>query len=254
MTQKESKLFTQILALVLESAIGVGVSLIYCFLSHDNAYQAIISVLLGIGTSCTIELFRISFKINAIRMENSNILSAIHDFQGEGKEHFLRTILKYGGKDISEEIVPIVWNKLILSANKTYKASNYLAFDKLCNQGWSKTAFEIQKLKKTATPKFIISKVFLLDDQINRANILKVTEEQKISGLHIKETELEGLLSDITTKKYVDGSSDVELDFGIYDDSIVLVWLLDKNKNFKGGKLVFDTKEVKKYVDLFSLL
>ncbi|BBJ23066.1 hypothetical protein [Candidatus Nitrotoga sp. AM1P] len=146
-----------------------------------------------------------------------------------------------------------VWNQLTWSLSKTYFATNYINYEHMYGNTRSKAIIATQRAKMLAEG-VTVSKVFIVkdEDEINSTEAKKTLALHRNEGIvdlfYIVKTDISNVLGEKLT------ITDDNLDFGIFDGSVVLCWHFDKNRKIKGGKLFFGENEVRPYREFANLL
>jgi hypothetical protein len=127
----------------------------------------------------------------------------------------------------------------------SYWATNYIDSRNIYATEWGKAALLIQNAKKTERT-VVIRKVFLVKDYAEMVVLSEHIEAQRNIGVdihYLRYDQVPALSGDIPS-----------VDFGIFDERVVLVWQLDETRSVTGGKLLFGPEHVDRHKKFFNAL
>lgn len=171
----------------------------------------------------------------------------------ETENQLLLQALKYSKGSIQPDRMPNVWKDLSWSMRNSYRATNYIEADAIFARGFADSVKAIHAAKKTAQ-NVAISKVFIVDNtsELTSDTFKKLITHHEKCGFDIKYITKQRIeqLGDLSAHQRQVGS----IDFGIFDNEIVLLWKLDRNRKFVGGEVLVGHTACQPYIAFFEAL
>jgi diamine N-acetyltransferase len=147
-----------------------------------------------------------------------------------------------------------VWIDELTRLRQSYCATNYIEADRIYKTDWANAALHIQNGKKTIKEGMDIRKVFLIEDESEIATIAAHLDRQRQVGIDIHFLPRKEVADDADLKDALDSRNVPSIDFGIFDDNMVLVWMLDEGRTLCGGRVLLGEEAVKRHRDFFEKL
>lgn len=227
---------------------GIIAALLNFVMFSNQDLQLWRSVISGIVTLFFVQLLRIIYKISEIKSNQNKILTSINP--DKFTWNYMKLILEHGEHKIDKDALPLVWAELILNTRNLYRATNYIKKENIYRQQWAKSRLLLQQAR-IECDNVEIQKVFIFWDEAEYKDSIDDIKEQKKSKIHLKYITLNQIVNDVTIKNH---SKIISLDFGVFDDKLVLAWELDEKRDFKNGYLIFEESQVKEYLNYFRKL
>lgn len=183
------------------------------------------------------------------RDESRRLTAILREGIAGGDE--LSTVLRYHDRGWPPSEAPKVWFDLLCRLQQTYSATNYIDSRHLYDTEWGKAALAIQNGKKRAGPSVEIKKVFVIDDPEEVAILSAHLERQREIGVNLQYIYHHEIAADPTLARGL--STLLSVDFGIFDESHVLVWRLEDRK-VGGVQVLFGRETVDRHRAFFDLL
>jgi L-amino acid N-acyltransferase YncA len=170
------------------------------------------------------------------------------------KDESVRYLLQYINRDLPKEQMLETWIDLLTQLRTTYCATNYINTDSVYTNDWGQAALLIQNAKKKAyNERVVIRKVFLIDKDEEIPMVSASLEEQKNIGVQIHYLP-HGLIKE---DPYLNGllrSKEIpSVDFGVFNEDIVLVWDL-KDREVSHGRVLVGREHAQRHTKFFEAL
>src|ERR1019366_156056 len=163
-------------------------------------------------------------------------------------------ILRAHKGQLTSDQMTDIWLYLLNRLNKHYYATNFIDSEKIYTTPWGKAALMIQTAKYIESSVFI-RKVFLIKNPDEIAVLSQHLEEQRKVGIDIYYLPIEEVKNDPSLCHLYGPEKPIpSIDFGIFDERIVLVWDLDANREVTGGRAVFEDQVIHEHRQFFGAL
>jgi uncharacterized membrane protein YeaQ/YmgE (transglycosylase-associated protein family) len=237
--------------------ISVVSGLIIGFLAFKTSSKSevtgLLSILVGlVGTvviNNLIEFYHQSRATKRLNTNLSNLLVKIGKFYHSAWE--LNQILRYGVTTFKREQIPNVWIELLWQMENRYYGVSYSDPDLWWSQAFSKLAIEIQKTKIIVN-KADIRRVFIYEDEAEKARISDTMREQYLAGIQVKYISRKSIEESYLLKQLA-GKIET-FDYALIDAKVAWLVTLDKNRKFKLGKALIDEALAANYQGFFDHL
>ncbi len=148
---------------------------------------------------------------------------------------------------INEHEMETRWLSLLHNLRSNYSATNYIR--NIYGKPLAQAALLVQKAKKVENKNVRIQKLFIFDGEDELISSAQFLEEQGSSGIEICYL----LKSELTSEMGRINNRDIHsLDFGIFDDKLILVWDLDAQRNVLEGRLLVDKEQIVRHKKFFE--
>lgn len=235
--------------------IGVGIAVFVISLViiklHPDWKDEVMLGLIGILLPMIVA-GRINLHTSIVELKESNVqLLNVLSTSMERSIPDIALITRYASADIPADEMPRVWSELSWLIQKNYRATNWMNPQKIYEESWGKSALAVQRVKaqcKCAE----IKKVLIVDnaEELQSAGLKKELLEQHHAGIKLRYLEHARLNTVLPLHRF----SDLQVDFGIFDDRYLLLWLVDKKRHLTGGKLIVDQEKIRAYSEYFDEL
>jgi len=153
-------------------------------------------------------------------------------------------VIRYGITTIPNEQVIDVVVQLMWRIKHRVLATSYVRPDVLWGRSYSILYHEIERAKIRVN-KASITRIFIVDTQEEFAQLRSVMLKHQEAGIKVKYIFKKKIDQTPTLKR---GAASVEsLDFDVFDDRLVLLVVMDKNRGPKCGKIIFGKEECERY-------
>jgi RimJ/RimL family protein N-acetyltransferase len=179
----------------------------------------------------------------------AQVLRAIQEYSSSRKFGLLR-IIDSLGLTITADRVPQIWRQLLWDVQKEYVATNYIR--NIYDEPWADAALAIQAAK--IQERLQVRKVFIVDDERELRRCLDLFHRQESAGVQARYLLKPRLSADpdlAAALKPIEG----QIDFGVFDQSLVLRWdLSPAERTVIGGAVLTVDHEVGKFREAFKSL
>ncbi len=155
--------------------------------------------------------------------------------------------------EVSAAEIDNIWNQLTWSLSKSYVATNYVNYLHMYGNARARAILATQRAKILAGT-VSVAKVFIVADdrEINSHDARQTLQMHRSEGI----ADLSYVLKPAIRTRLGDKFSvaDKDMDFAIFDDTVVLCWYYDEQRNIKTGRIFFGESEVKPFRDSFAAL
>ena len=165
----------------------------------------------------------------------------------------LQVVLRHQGPGFTLAEMTEKWLYLLNRLRESYWATNFIDSEKIYTTNWARAALLIQNAKKTEVNIFA-RKVFLIRDELEMLSLSEHIEEQRQIGVEIHHLPYDVFAQDVSLKRQLDSGDIPSIDFGIFDDRIVLVWQLDAARAVTGGSVLYGHEHVEQHKLFFKAL
>jgi RimJ/RimL family protein N-acetyltransferase len=175
---------------------------------------------------------------------------------GERIEHDenLHEVLRYARPNFRPDEMTENWLYLLNRLRDAYWATNYIDPHHIYATNWGKAAFLIQNAKRTETHVFM-RKVFLIKEDAEMLVLSEHLEQQRQIGIDIHYLPYELVEKDPELSTWLRPDGIPSIDFGVFDEKLVLVWELDMaTRLVKGGRVLFGRDQVERHKRFFRSL
>jgi hypothetical protein len=155
--------------------------------------------------------------------------------------------------EVSAAEIDNIWNQLTWSLSKSYVATNYVNYMHMYGNTRAYAILATQRAKILAGT-VTVAKVFIVADDRELSShdarqTLQMHRSEGITNLtYVYKANIRVRLGD----KFA--IADKDMDFAIFDDTVVLCWYFDEHRNIKTGRVFFGENEVKPFRDSFAAL
>ena len=149
--------------------------------------------------------------------------------------------------EISVQAMRPKWVDLIMCAKKSFCATNFITHDEVFIGEMANYALDAQALQVNLGR--TIQKLFIFENDSEFEVYKSQMTEQHGRGCDVRHITLKG-----TAKKTCEIIWP-HIDFGLIDEEVVLVWVLDQaDRSVQSGRILFDPKQVEEYRTCFATL
>jgi hypothetical protein len=194
------------------------------------------------------EAAKVRGTLRGIEESTSSLLKNIAD-RVERYEN-LSEVLRHERGGLTREELRERWLYLLCRLRLSYVATNYI--EHIYETNWARAALLIQNAKK-AESGVGIGKVFLIDHEAELLRLSEHIEEQKRIQADVHYMLYDAVRKDHVLAKQLNEHEIPSIDFGIFDDEIVLVWDLD-GREIRGGRVLFGASHVERHSTFFNAL
>jgi hypothetical protein len=221
--------------------LGVGSAYLTAYTSAEHTGEVLIAAVLFLISVVVGEMLVLDKTISELTDSNVRLREAFSRNLKLSVSDLAMLIekceVKIRAEDMSE-----MWSRLCWSVQERYSATNWQRMEGIYTKYWGKSALAIQR-----------SKAKLKD--VNIRKVLIVEDEQELKSEDLVLELMEQIDAKIQihyiTRAAIDADpmlnsrmNEVGYDFGIFDNLYVLEWLVDKNRNLKGGRLTMGNAEL----------
>jgi hypothetical protein len=197
------------------------------------------------------DLLLVRTEVGELRASNENLRNALSTILQRSIPD-LAFVIKHCSLHIPGDKMPAVWAELCWLVQDNYKATNWMLPESIYEQPWGKAALDIQCCKSWLNIANI-QKVLIVQNEteLNTPKLEKRLREQVEAGITIRYIEHAELSNLVPLKPLLDSET---IDFGIFDDRYILLWIVDKERHLTGGRLIVDQAQVAGYSNDFDQL
>jgi len=157
-------------------------------------------------------------------------------------------------QEIERDQMAKVWIELLWQLQDSFCATNFIKKEFFFAMPYAEHGLAVQAAKVQVHDK-LIKKLLIVKDEEELREIEQILDDQHKVGLRVKYL-FRSRIDDVpelaaALSKQGQG---LNIDFGIFDSDIVLLWFLDENRNFTGGRILCGEEQVKSYIDFFDAL
>lgn len=170
----------------------------------------------------------------------------------------LQRALAYGGRSLSADDADIAWRELTWLTRRMYCATNYIDPGTFYDNGHAENVVQLQKIKVSALPRFTLKKVMIWKDVTEKGSEVA----QKVLRMHQDPAipmQIKGILRDEITKSQplrecLQEKLENRLDFAIFDEMVVLIWHLDRNRKITSAEVLAGIEAARPFQHFFDTL
>lgn len=247
--------------ILLELAAGTGgfiIGWIYAMVYPGDDRMAWVVGMLGfIVCELMFKTIPLNDAISGIRTELGALNTRIESLH-DPDEHALFTMaLKYAGRDLNRLETEEAWKQISFRTRKNYCATNYIDMEEFYTKGIEDGMIALQ-LAKSRAEKLHTRKVFLFQSEREawkEYNVAAMKAHLGCDDLRIRYCIREDVVkgnTDDDLLKGIDGEENI--DFAVFDDSVVLVWHLDEQRKVEGGRVILGKTPAKNFTAFFRSL
>jgi len=190
--------------------------------------------------------------LERVKEEHAELLRLLRERIEHDRDAYY--ILRAHEGRLTQDQMTGIWLYLLNRLNRYYYATNFIDSEKIYGTPWGKAALMIQTAKYIESNVFI-SKVFLIRSPDEIAVLSQYLEEQRKVGVNIRYLPIEEVENDPSLcHSYGPGKPVPSIDFGIFDERILLVWDLNANREVTGGRTVFEEQVIDQHRQFFDAL
>lgn len=230
-----------------EIAAGVVVGYIsYAVSAPTSELAGMFGIMIGLITTLIvallIESYRHAQSINDTNLRLTTLTERIAQRHQDAWD--LAQILRYGATTIPNEQWVEVLMQLLWRIKHRLLATNYVSPTEGWGRAYGELYHEIQR-SKIKVSKVVINRIFIVDNQEELTQLRNIMARQYDAGINVKYI----LKKKIETTSLLKTSlaSIESFDFDVFDDKLVWLTLLDKNRKVKQGKILFGKEECEQY-------
>lgn len=246
-----SKIHRELLLKLVTLVIGLAVAfaMTYVFTDQPGVTKVILSLVTGCVGLLYVEFTRISLKLDEQDKRFVELTRVLSDksYVEARRASLLRSPCREL-KDMAN--VSEAWVSLLWSVAKSYQATNFIPNGKIYDSGYAKCALSVQSVKREVDG-IPVSKVFIVKDDTEHKEMALTMKKQQDLGFDVRVLRYEKIESSRQL------SFDVleSVDFGIFDDEVVLVWKLNPTTRAPtSGRILTGEENVSPYRTYFKQL
>jgi hypothetical protein len=238
---------SEFISKAVEIIVGVVAGYItYVISAPTSDLAAMLSIVVGLLTTLVVALLIESYR-HAQAISDTNLrLTTLTQRIAERHQDtwdFAQT-LRYGITTVPNEQWIDVFMQLLWRIKYRLLATNYVSPKEGWGRAYGELYHEIQH-SKIKVNKAVISRIFIVDNKAEIAQLRSVMSKQQQAGIKVKyifKKEIE------RTSILKTGAESIEsLDFNIFDDKLVWLTIVDRNRKIKHGKILFGKEECERY-------
>jgi hypothetical protein len=238
---------SEFISKAVEIVVGVAAGYItYIKSAPTSDLAAMFGIIIGLMATLVVALLIESYRhaqdISDTNLRLTNLTQRIAE-RHQDTWDFVQT-LRYGVTTIPSEQWIDVFMQLLWRIKYRLLATNYVSPEEGWGRAYGELYHEIQR-SKIKVNKATISRTFIVDSKNEIAQLRGIMSKQHQAGIEVKYIHKRDI--DRTSILKTGAGSIESLDFDIFDDKLVWLTLVDRNRKIKYGKILFGKEECERY-------
>lgn len=144
------------------------------------------------------------------------------------------------------------WIELLWQFEKTFSATNYIKKEDFFDKPYADHGLAVQTVQAMVRGS-TIKKILIYDNDAELVRLEPTLQSQYKAGLNVRYLQRNKIDSDRELAAML-SKLDGNIDFGLFDSDIVLLWHLNSDRDVKGGTILFGKEQFTPYYNFFEAI